>query len=86
MYLTQIHARLRAGFASRKLRSIEFRKAQLSQLAYLISDNKEAIARALKQDLGRPEFETDVYVPFPYTRLRTSWVNMSMVVWKLAER
>jgi aldehyde dehydrogenase (NAD+) len=67
MYLTQIHARLWAGFTSRKLRSIEFRKAQLSQLAYLISDNKEAIGQALKQDLGRPEFESDVYVLSRFT-------------------
>jgi aldehyde dehydrogenase (NAD+) len=59
---TQIHKTARTAFASGRTRSIDFRQQQLSQLAYLISDNHSAIVRAIKQDLGRCEFESDVCV------------------------
>lgn len=58
----QIHQTARTAFASGKTRSIEFRQQQLSQLAHLLSDNRAAFVQALKQDLGRCEMETDVWV------------------------
>ncbi|KAM6503217.1 NAD-aldehyde dehydrogenase [Amanita muscaria] len=54
----QIHAKLRAGHKSGKLRSLEYRKYQLLQLAYLVKDNTKRFEEALKADLGRPALES----------------------------
>ncbi|KIK05065.1 hypothetical protein K443DRAFT_675362 [Laccaria amethystina LaAM-08-1] len=56
--IEKIHAELRAGFRSGKLRPIEYRKYQLLQLIYLIKDNAERFEEALKSDLGRPPLES----------------------------
>ncbi|KAG6818812.1 hypothetical protein H0H93_001417 [Arthromyces matolae] len=53
----QYHADLRAGFKTGKLRSIEYRKYQLLQLAYMLKDNVKRFEDALKSDLGRPALE-----------------------------
>ncbi|KAF8633137.1 hypothetical protein AX17_004638 [Amanita inopinata Kibby_2008] len=53
-----IHAALRAGQDSRKLRSLEYRKYQLLQLAYLLKDNTQRFEEALAIDLGRPVLES----------------------------
>ena len=64
--LGQIHAELRAGFNSGKLKSIEYRKYQLLQLAYLVQENADRIEKALQSDLGRPTIESRLCVcPFP---------------------
>ncbi|KAG6900272.1 hypothetical protein C0993_000460 [Termitomyces sp. T159_Od127] len=55
--IPKIHAQLRAGFKTGKLRSIAYRKYQLLQLAYLIKDNKKQFEEALNADLGRPALE-----------------------------
>ncbi|KAF9235550.1 NAD-dependent aldehyde dehydrogenase [Melanogaster broomeanus] len=54
----QIHATLRNGFRAGKLRSIEARKAQILQLAYLLQDNYERFKQSFASDLGRPSLET----------------------------
>ncbi|KNZ72494.1 Aldehyde dehydrogenase family 3 member B1 [Termitomyces sp. J132] len=55
--IPKIHAQMRAGFKTGKLRSIDYRKYQLLQLAYLIKDNKKRLEEALNADLGRPALE-----------------------------
>ena len=54
---TKIHAELRAGFQTGKLKSVAYRKYQLLQLAYLVKDNTERFEQALARDLGRPAVE-----------------------------
>ena len=49
---------LRATFATGKTQSLEYRKKQLKQFAYLMEDNAQAFIEAIKKDLGRPEMET----------------------------
>jgi aldehyde dehydrogenase (NAD+) len=46
-------ARLRKTFASGRTRNIEWRKQQLLQLAQLMEENEDAIAKALAEDLDR---------------------------------
>ena len=58
----QIHARARAAFESGKTKSITFRKEQIAQVGYLLKDNELRLKEALKQDLGRPHLETELYV------------------------
>ena len=58
--IEKIHAQLKQGFASGKLKSLEYRKYQLTQLAYLVKDNTEALQEALKKDLGRPVLECNM--------------------------
>ncbi|KAH7887098.1 Aldehyde/histidinol dehydrogenase [Phlebopus sp. FC_14] len=53
-----IHATLRKAFKAGKLRSIEARKTQILQLAYLIQDNYDRFKETFKSDLGRPPLET----------------------------
>lgn len=53
----QIHAELRTGFESGKLKPIAYRKYQLLQLAYLVKDNSKRLEEALAKDLGRPPLE-----------------------------
>jgi len=52
-----IRNELRAGFASGKLRSIAYRKYQLTQLIYMIKDNMTRFEESLNADLGRPVLE-----------------------------
>src|ERR1700758_5661624 len=46
-------ARLRQTFATGRTRDIEWRKQQLLQLAKLMEENEDAIAKALAEDLDR---------------------------------
>ena len=59
----QIHAAAQAAFRSGRTRSVEFRKAQIAQVGYMLQDNEDRFREALKSDLGRPYQETDLYVP-----------------------
>lgn len=54
----QIHATLRKSFRAGKLRSIDARKAQILQLAYLLQDNYDRFKETFASDLGRPSLET----------------------------
>ncbi|KAF5379237.1 hypothetical protein D9615_006047 [Tricholomella constricta] len=56
--IDKIHAELRTGYESGKLKSIEYRKYQLLQLGYLVKDNSQRIQEALAADLGRPPLES----------------------------
>ncbi|KAI0078566.1 NAD-aldehyde dehydrogenase [Panus rudis PR-1116 ss-1] len=47
------------GFATGKTKSIQYRKQQLAQLAYLIHDNKARFRDALATDLRRHTLESD---------------------------
>ncbi|KAG8993792.1 hypothetical protein FRB94_010371 [Tulasnella sp. JGI-2019a] len=51
--IQKIHDRLLNGFKSRKSRSIEYRKQQLAQLAYMLQDNHERFEHAFKLDFRR---------------------------------
>ncbi|GLB42204.1 putative aldehyde dehydrogenase family protein [Lyophyllum shimeji] len=55
--IDKIHAELRTGFQSGKLKPIAYRKYQLLQLAYLVKDNSKRLEEALAKDLGRPPLE-----------------------------
>lgn len=55
---SQVYDTLKASFASGKTKPIAFRKQQLSQVAYLVKDNADALAAALSADLGRAELES----------------------------
>ncbi|CEH18328.1 aldehyde dehydrogenase [Ceraceosorus bombacis] len=55
-----INAELRKNFLTGKTRSLEYRKAQLKQLYFLLNDNAEEIAKAINKDLGRASFETNM--------------------------
>ncbi len=46
------------------MKSIAFRKEQIAQVGYLLKDNEQRFKDALKADLGRPELETELYVPY----------------------
>ncbi|KAG8908245.1 hypothetical protein FRB99_008310 [Tulasnella sp. 403] len=48
-----IHARVKEGFTSRRLRPVEYRKQQIAQLGYMLKDNHERFEDAFKADLGR---------------------------------
>ncbi|WBP93991.1 aldehyde dehydrogenase family protein [Mycolicibacterium neoaurum] len=50
-------ARMRATYATGRTRDLEWRRTQLRALERLVVDNEEAIAAALKTDLGRQAFE-----------------------------
>jgi aldehyde dehydrogenase (NAD+) len=50
-------ARLRKTFASGRTRSVEWRKQQLLQLANLMEENEDAVAKALAEDLDRNPLE-----------------------------
>lgn len=49
---------LRSSFLSGKTRSLEYRKNQLKQFAFLIADHEADFTKAILQDLGRPPMET----------------------------
>ncbi|KAF5541360.1 aldehyde dehydrogenase (NAD+) [Fusarium napiforme] len=53
----QHHAQLFKTFATRKTKSIKWRKWQLKQMWRMLVDNEKAITEALAADLGRHEFE-----------------------------
>lgn len=50
-------ARLRAGFASGRTRSLGWRLAQLEAISRMLSERQDELVAALKTDLGRPELE-----------------------------
>ncbi|MFI2839375.1 aldehyde dehydrogenase family protein [Mycolicibacterium neoaurum] len=50
-------ARMRATYATGRTRDLEWRRRQLRALESLVVDNEEAIAAALRADLGRQPFE-----------------------------
>ncbi|KAK7467379.1 Hexadecenal dehydrogenase [Stygiomarasmius scandens] len=59
--IDKIHAELKAGFYSGKLKSIAYRKYQILQLAYLIKDNAKRFEEAFASDLGRPPLESNFF-------------------------
>ncbi|KAG7090418.1 hypothetical protein E1B28_009537 [Marasmius oreades] len=59
--IDKIYDELRAGFQSGKTKSIEYRKYLLVQLMYMVKDNAERFENALKEDLGRPPFESHFF-------------------------
>eukprot|EP00245_Coleochaete_scutata_P015080 TRINITY_DN659_c0_g1_i1.p1 TRINITY_DN659_c0_g1~~TRINITY_DN659_c0_g1_i1.p1 ORF type:complete len:488 (+),score=85.78 TRINITY_DN659_c0_g1_i1:76-1539(+) len=57
----QLVGDLRKVFRSGRTRSLEWRKSQLLGLRQMFIDNEDEICRALKEDLGKPRFESLVY-------------------------
>ncbi|EPQ27689.1 uncharacterized protein PFL1_04827 [Pseudozyma flocculosa PF-1] len=56
--IPKIVADLRANFLTGKTRSIEYRKNQLKQLAFMLKDNSDAFVESIRKDLGRSKFES----------------------------
>ena len=79
-----MHERARSAFDSNKARPVAFRKAQIAQIGYLIKDNETRLIEALKEDLGRPALETELYVFMILVR-RVSDVLADMI-WDLLSR
>ncbi|KAF8472175.1 aldehyde dehydrogenase [Gautieria morchelliformis] len=59
--IVSIRNHVRASFRAGKAKSVAFRKEQLLQLAYLIQDNTDRFQAALKNDLGRPVVESNLF-------------------------
>ncbi|KAF8585282.1 aldehyde dehydrogenase [Ramaria rubella] len=59
--IPQIREHLRASFRTGRAASIDYRKKQLLQLAYLFQDNIERFQEALQEDLGRPKLESNLF-------------------------
>lgn len=57
-----MRSELETGFRTGKTRDIQFRREQLLSLAYLVQENREAIHEALRKDLGRSNYESEMYV------------------------
>jgi acyl-CoA reductase-like NAD-dependent aldehyde dehydrogenase len=55
----KINESLRKTFLTGKTRDLEYRKNQLKQLTFLLTENRKDFIDALKKDLGRPTFETE---------------------------
>ncbi|KAN0064202.1 hypothetical protein ACQY0O_003369 [Thecaphora frezii] len=56
--IPKIVAELRSNFLTGKTRSIEYRKNQLKQLAFMLKDNADAFVESIRKDLGRSKFES----------------------------
>lgn len=56
--LENAYTTLHRTFKTGKTKSLAWRKWQLKQLFWMVADNEEAIAKALKADLNRHEFES----------------------------
>lgn len=55
----KVNELLRKTFLTGKTRDIQYRKNQLKQLTFLLTENRPAIIEAVHKDLGRPTFETE---------------------------
>ncbi|OJJ02815.1 hypothetical protein ASPVEDRAFT_42327 [Aspergillus versicolor CBS 583.65] len=53
-------ARVKKTFLEHKTRDVEFRLVQLRKLYWAIKDHEQQIVEALRLDLGRPRFESEV--------------------------
>merc|ERR1711942_573850 len=58
-YVETVNA-LRASYLGGKLRTLEARRTQLMQFVDMLQDNRELWLDALKKDLHKPAFETDL--------------------------
>lgn len=76
---------MRTAFLSGKTRSVEYRRDQLKQLAFLLQDNQDAIAHAVAQDLGRSKFET-VFAELMLTVKETVHAVNKIKFWAKNER
>lgn len=75
--IDRIHAELRAGFKSGKLKSIAYRKYQLLQLGYLVKDNVQRFEETMKADLGRPALEGSfMEIGSSITEIKTAYDNI----------
>ncbi|KAL6234807.1 hypothetical protein BDW75DRAFT_156583 [Aspergillus navahoensis] len=53
-------SRVKKTFLEHKTRDVEFRLVQLRKLYWAIKDHEKHILEALRSDLGKPQFETEV--------------------------
>ncbi|KAF9446039.1 NAD-aldehyde dehydrogenase [Macrolepiota fuliginosa MF-IS2] len=83
--IEKTHTTLRNGFRSGKSKSVEYRKYQLLQLAYMVKDNTKRFEDALAADLGRPPFESHfLEINSSIMEARTAWANVDK--WAKPER
>ncbi|CDO75126.1 hypothetical protein BN946_scf185010.g51 [Trametes cinnabarina] len=75
--IPKIHETARRAFNSGKTQSLEFRKQQIAQLAWLIKDHEDDWREALRADLGRHPQETDL-LEFTgvYAEVTTAYKNI----------
>jgi len=66
---------LRKTFAAGKTKSLEFRQAQLKQLAAMLEDNRQSWKDALRKDMGRCDFEAELCELVPVVAEATSTHN-----------
>ncbi|THU84797.1 NAD-aldehyde dehydrogenase [Dendrothele bispora CBS 962.96] len=59
--IDKIHAELKAGFYSGKLKDVAYRKYQILQLLYLLKDNSKRFEESFASDLGRPPLESQFF-------------------------
>jgi len=60
--------KLRDTFSSGRTRSYEWRIAQLKQVLKLVDENEDQFIEALREDIGKPPFESfiaEVFTPGP---------------------
>ncbi|KAJ8474574.1 hypothetical protein ONZ51_g7117 [Trametes cubensis] len=75
--IVKIHQHAREAFLSGKAKSIAFRKEQIAQVGYLLKDNEQRIKDALRQDLNRPDQETDFFdMTAVYMEVRLAYDNV----------
>ena len=59
----EIYDELRASFDTGKTMPIAFRRKQLASLAHMIKDNIPRFEDAMKADIGKPPFESQMCSP-----------------------
>ena len=60
---SEIYDELRASFDTGKTMPIAFRRKQLASLAHMIKDNIPRFEDAMKADIGKPPFESQMCSP-----------------------
>ena len=58
--IPEIFSDLKTTFETGKTKPIAYRKQQLAQLAWMVKDNIPRFEAALKEDLGRPQLESNL--------------------------
>ncbi|KAI1792163.1 aldehyde dehydrogenase [Ganoderma leucocontextum] len=75
--IPKIHAAAQAAFRSGRTKSVEYRKAQIAQVAYMLKDNEQRFKDALRSDLGRPYQETELMEFNPvYAEVKLAYDNV----------
>ncbi|KAF9802238.1 hypothetical protein IEO21_09917 [Rhodonia placenta] len=83
--IPKVYEGLKAAFRSGKTKPVAFRKAQLSQLLYLLDDNVGRFQQALHADLGRP-FKEAQLLEINGTLLQLQGAHDNVEAWAAPQR